>query len=87
MCFASLVDSEPNGPTARLVIAALGFRNPLAKMRKRPVARSTSRMFARLCSASMPFSVMLLFDPTPTLAASARDAPSSTAAIARSRRT
>jgi uncharacterized protein (DUF697 family) len=35
-------------------------------MRQRPVARSTSQMAARFISAPMPFSVMLLLEPTPT---------------------
>lgn len=42
------------------------MRSPLAKMRERPVARSTSQIAARSFSAWMPFSVMLLFEPTPT---------------------
>jgi hypothetical protein len=42
------------------------LRKPVAKKRQRPDARSTSQMAARFSSACMPFSVMLLFDPTPT---------------------
>src|SRR3546814_10442334 len=39
---------------------------PEAKIRLAPVCASTSRMFARRYSTSRPFSVMLLFEPTPT---------------------
>ena len=51
---------------ARAVVTDASGWEKLAKIRDRPVARSTSQMAARSFSAPMPFSVMLLLEPTPT---------------------
>src|SRR5689334_1023668 len=44
----------------------VGLRRPDAKTRLPPVAVSTSSTAARRYSTSMPFSVILLFEPLPT---------------------
>jgi hypothetical protein len=53
-------------PVCGSQLSPFGLRRPLAKMRQRPEARSTSQMAARFSCACMPLSVMLLFEPTPT---------------------
>ena len=62
--FVALVRYDPESVRSWVESGLFGLRKPVANTRDRPVARSISHTAARFLSASMPFSVMLLFDPT-----------------------